>query len=139
MLLDLTSKIDQEKAKAYLGKLIEQGEKVEIRKISKQRTSKQNAYLHVCLGLFCIETGYKIEEAKELFSRHLPEIMRYEKMGNNFRKSTSELDTREMTILIDFIRETALNELGLYIPTAEEYLTEKFRIDRDLERGITFT
>jgi hypothetical protein len=133
MLLDLRNSIDQQKAKAYLSKLIEKGEKVELRKITKQRTIRQNAYLHVCLSMFCAETGYTIDEAKELFSLQLPELMRYTKNGVTFRKSTADLDTKDMGILIDKIREMALDQLGLYIPDAEEYLINKFQIERELE------
>jgi hypothetical protein len=133
MLLDLRNSFDVNKAKAYLDKLIEKGEQVEIRKIQKQRTIRQNSYLHVCLAMFCNETGYTVEEAKELFSHQLPDLLRYTKNGMNFRKSTAELDTKEMTVLIDKIREMALNELGLYIPDSQEYLIHKFQIDKELE------
>ena len=133
MLLDLTNSIDIQKAKAYLDKMIQKGEKVEIRKIQKQRTVRQNSYLHCCLGLFCAETGYTIDEAKELFSLQLPDILRYSKREMNFRKSTAELDTKEMTILIDKIREMALDQLGLYIPSSEEFLIHRFQIAKELE------
>jgi hypothetical protein len=133
MLLDLSNSYDQNKAKAYLAKLIEKGEKVEIRKVQKQRTIRQNAYLHCCLAMFSNETGYTIDESKELFSHQLPDILRYTKNGVNFRKSTAELDTKEMTVLIDKIREMALDQLGLYIPSSNEYLINKFQIDRELE------
>ena len=135
MLLDLTNSIDIQKAKAYLDKMIQKGEKVEIRKIQKQRTIRQNSYLHVCLSLFCAETGYTIDEAKELFSLQLPDILRYSKREMNFRKSTAELDTKDMGILIDKIRDMSLDQLGLYIPTAEEYLINRFQIERELEIG----
>jgi hypothetical protein len=83
--------------------------------------------------LFCAETGYTIDESKELFSLQLPDIMRYTKQGISFRKSTADLDTKEMTVLIDKIREMALDQLGLYIPSSQEYLENKFRIDKELE------
>lgn len=133
MLLDLRNSIDVKRARAYLDNLIEKGAKVELKKVPQIRTLKQNAFLHVCLGYFCAETGFTIDEAKEIFSRELPDMMRYEKNGSHFRKSTAELDTKEMTILIDKIREVALDQLGLYIPTSQEYLENKFRIERDLE------
>lgn len=133
MKLDLSNSIDASKAKAYLGKLIELGAKCEIKKILENRNLRQNSYLHVCLGMFCVETGYTIEEAKELFSRQLPEIMRYEKRGENFRRSTTTLDKAEMGKLIDLIREMSLDQLGLYIPTSEEYIQNRFAIERQLE------
>lgn len=133
MKLDLTNSFDQSKAKAYLDKLIQSGAKCEIKKFKEQRTIRQNSFLHVCLGYFCAETGYSIEEAKELYSHQLPELLRYEKNGISFRRSTADLDSKEMTILIDKIREMSLNELGLYIPTSEEFLINRFQIERELE------
>ena len=136
-MLDLSNSLDVSRAHAYLARLVEKGSRCELRKIKEQRTVRQNAYLHVCLAMFCADTGYTIDEAKELFSLQLPDMMRYQKNGVSFRKSTSELDTKEMTILIDKIREMALDELELYIPTSEEYLIHKFQIERELElRGV---
>jgi hypothetical protein len=85
------------------------------------------------LGYFCAETGYTLDEAKELFSHQLPDLMRYEKNGLSFRKSTAELDSKQMTVLIDKIREMAMEQLGIYIPTSEEYLINQFQINRELE------
>ena len=92
------------------------------------------------MGYFCAETGYTIDEAKELFSLQLPDLMRYEKNGISFRRSTAELNTEEMTVLIDKIREMAMDQLGLYILTSEEYLINRFQIERELElQGIILT
>lgn len=137
MLLDLSNSYDVSKAHAYLAKLVEKGEKCELKKVAKQRTVQQNKYLHVCFAMFCAETGYTVDEAKELFSLQLPDLMRYTKNNVSFRKSTTDLDTKAMGILIDKIRELSLSELGLYIPDAEEYLINKFQIERELEmRGV---
>jgi len=133
MKLDLANSFDQSRAKAYLDKLIKTGAKCEIKKINEQRTIRQNSYLHCCLGLFCAETGYTIEEAKELYSHQLPELMRYNKNGISFRRSTADLDSKEMTVLIDKIRDMSLNEIGLYIPSSEEFLINRFQIERELE------
>jgi hypothetical protein len=132
MILDTSNSLDAKKAQAYLDKLIEKGDQIEIRKIIKQRTVRQNSYLHCCLTMFCNETGYTIDEAKELFSLQLPDIMRYEKNGINFRKSTADMDTKDMGTLIDKIREIALDNLGLYIPDSEDYLINKFQIEKEL-------
>jgi hypothetical protein len=103
---------------------------VELKKYVKKRTLAQNNYLHVTLTIFSQETGFTIPELKDLFSERLPEILTYTKSGHVFRKSTADLDSKEMTELIDSIRYTANENLGLYIPTSEEYLTNKFEIDR---------
>jgi hypothetical protein len=74
-----------------------------------------------------------IDEAKELFSQLMPEMLRYQKNGFEFRRSTSTLDTKEMSILIDKIRQVCSDELGVYVPDAEEYLINKFSIDRETQ------
>jgi hypothetical protein len=133
MLLDLSNSLDVAKANAYLNKLISGKSKCELKKVSIGRTLSQNNYLHACLALFSGETGYTLEEAKEMFSHLLPDMMRYTKKGMSFRRSTADLDTKEMTILIDKIRETALENLGLYIPDATEYLVNRFRIHKEIQ------
>jgi hypothetical protein len=139
MLLDLGKSIDAGRAKAYLDKLIKEGKRCELKEVRSQRTSQQNAYLHVCLAMFCTETGYTVDEAKELFSLQNPDLLRYQKNGVSFRRSTTELDTKEMTTLIDLIRSMAYEQLGMYIPTSQEYLENKFQIDRELElQGINY-
>jgi hypothetical protein len=133
MLLDLSNSLDVAKANAYLNKLISGKSKCEITKVMEGRTIRQNNYLYACLSLFCGETGYNLEEAKELFSHQLPEMMRYTKKGMSFRRSTADLDTKEMTILIDTIRAMSLDQLGLYIPTSEEYQINKWQIHKEIE------
>jgi hypothetical protein len=133
MKLDLSTPLDLKKAETYFDKLKKDGSKIELKKYMENRTLSQNSYLHCCLGYFCLHTGYTISEAKELFAQLLPEIMMYEKNGNTFRKSTSVLNTKEMNTLIDLIREVCNNELGVYVPTSEEYLISKFAIDKELQ------
>jgi hypothetical protein len=133
MKLDLSSPFDLKKAETYFEKLKKDGSKIELKKYMENRTLSQNGYLHVCLGYFCLHTGYTIDESKELFAQLIPEIMMYEKNGKTFRKSTSVLDTKEMNKLIDLIREVCNSELGIYVPTSEEYLISKFQIDKELQ------
>ncbi len=130
MKLDLSNHIDIQRAETYLKKLIEEGSKIELKKFVKKRTLAQNGYLHVCLTIFSQETGFTVNELKDIFAERLPDILTYTKSGHVFRKSTSDLTTKEMTELIDLIRSTANENLGVYIPTSEEYLTNKFEIDR---------
>ncbi len=133
MKLDLSKEIDRQKANAYFLKLLSEKAKVEIKKYSNPRSINQNGYLHVCLAYFCLETGYSINEAKDVFASMLPDLMQYEKNGMRFRRSTSDLNTKEMTLLIDTIRSFCNDQLGIYIPTSEQYYADKFNIDRELQ------
>ena len=132
MKFDLSKDIDIKKADAYFDKLKRDGARIDLKKVLNRRTINQNSYLHVCLGYFCLHTGYSIDESKELFAGILPEMMRYSKNGHTFRRSTSDLDTKEMTILIDTIRNVCAEELGVYVPDSEEYLIHRFDIEKEL-------
>lgn len=117
--------------KDKVNQLIEKLADVELKIVRKQRTIRQNSYLHVCITLFAIHFGYTIDEAKTLLKRKCG-FMTYEKNGTKFLLSSSKLNTKEMTDFIDFIRTFASIE-GCYIPTSEEYLENKFFIDNEIE------
>lgn len=133
MLLDFSKEFDVLKARAWVERKIAKKAKAELKDYREQRTLDQNAYMHVCLAMFCAETGYTRNEALDSFSYQLPDLMRYEKHGLNFRKSTADLDTKEMGILIDTIRQLSMDNLGLYIPESEVYLKNQFELRKDTE------
>lgn len=131
MKLDLSNPLDQNKSITYLTKLIEGGKQVELKEIRKSRTIKQNSYLHVIITLYAIHFGSTLEEAKTDLKRECS-FMRYENNGNVYLKSTAKLNTKKLTDFIEWLRNySAMN--GCYLPTSEEYLEQKFNIDRDIE------
>ena len=133
MIIDSSNPFDVKKADVYYEKLKSQKAKFEINKPREKRSVDQNSFLHVCLGYFCLHTGYTLNEAKCEFADMLPELMIYEKNGKNYRRSTSDLDSKEMTILIDYIRNFCNEQLGVYIPDPEDYLINQFKIRKELE------
>lgn len=133
MKLSLRNPVDRQKAQVYLQKLISLEADIELRKVEKSRSVSQNSYLHVCLAIFCNESGYMMDEAKEIFSQLMPEMLRYERNGFDFRRSTSTLNTQEMNLLIEKIRSVCSEELGVYVPNSEEYLINKFAIDKEVQ------
>lgn len=133
MKLRTSNSVDANRARVYLESLIKKGSDIELKEVRKARSVDQNSLLHVYLATFCNETGYMMDEAKELFSQLMPEMLRYQKNGFEFRRSTSTLDTKEMSLLIDKIRQVCNDELGVYLPTSEEYMINKFQIDRELQ------
>jgi len=135
MLFDLSKSFDENKSDAYYQKLKKDKAKIELKKRGEKRSIDQNSYLHVCLHLYSIETGYDVEELKTIFSLELPELLIYEKNGYKFRRSTSKLSVEEMSKLINYIRKHANDNIGLYIPTSEEYLINQFQVERDIQNG----
>jgi len=134
--------IDQNKARTYLDKLINDQSKFEIVKKNKQRTIKQNAYMHVCITLFAIHFGYTLHEAKTDLKRDCPyhEFTRYSKQCPITGKekirlsSTKDYTTDQAGKFIDWLREYA-GVNGCYIPTSDEYLERKWLIDLEIERN----
>jgi len=104
---------------------------VEFKEVRQKRSLTQNAYLHVCITLYAIEFGYTIEEAKTHLKRNC-EFMKYEKKGEIFVKRTRYMDSKELTNFIDWLRNYA-SQNGCYIPTSEEYLTNRVSIDNQIE------
>ena len=64
MILDLNIAPDKKKAEMYFSKLLNDGSKIELKKIAKKRTLNQNSYLHAILTLYATEWGWTLEEAK---------------------------------------------------------------------------
>ena len=138
MKYDLTNSIDAASAQLYLNKLIEEGAKVELKKIRGKRTLKQNSYFHVVITIFAMELGYTIEEAKTMLKRmysNAETSMVYQKKGYKFLRSTTTMDTKELTYFIEWIRNYAATDAGIYIPTSEEYLINQYNIDKQIEQN----
>ena len=130
MKLDLSKPFDLNRANLYYTKLKTDGSKIELKVVRESRTLKQNAYLHVCITLFAIEFVYTIEESKTHLKRAC-DFMRYEKNEELFLKRTRDLDTKDLTTFIEWIRVHSAQE-GCYIPTSEEYINQRFEIDKQI-------
>jgi hypothetical protein len=128
MILKLPEQL--EKFNFYVEKLRKHKGSVRIDKINKKRTIRQNAFLHVLIQLFAIETGYTLDEAKTLLKRK-SECMVYTKQGERFLKRTRDLDTKELSEFIEWIRNFA-GANGFYLPNADEYLRDWERIDQEI-------
>lgn len=134
MKLDLSKPFDINRAKVYLEKLSLDGKQIELKEIRKARTIQQNKYLHVCISLFAIHFGYNLEEAKTHLKRSC-DFMRYVKpqTDETFLKRTRDMDTKELTGFIEWIiNHAGIN--GCHIPTPEEYKTNQFEIDKEIDR-----
>jgi len=136
MRYNLASNIEVNKALAKLNYCIENERVIELKEVRRRRTIKQNSYIHVLFTLFGIEYGYTLEESKTLLKRLCP-FMVYVKNGEKFLRSTRDMNTKELTDFIDWVREYA-GQNGLYLPTPEEYLINQNEINRDIEINKKF-
>jgi hypothetical protein len=80
-----------------------------------------------------LELGYSLHEVKTLLKREYGEGMFYTKNGQKFLKSTSDLDSLEMTHFIDWLRAFSMDQFGCYIPTSEEYLENQFQLQKQTQ------
>lgn len=95
------------------------GTDVEIRKVAKIRSTKENSYYHgVVIKILSDELGLTPEEMHEA----LRLIFLIEsKNGLQFTKSTTQLLTHEFEHYLSEIRQWASLEFNIYIPLPNEY------------------
>lgn len=131
MIYDLSK--EESKARFYFDKLVEKKSIIELKERKEKRTLNQNSYLHVLFSLFGIETGYTLNESKQIIKGNC-QFMIYEKSGKAFLKSTADLDTKEMTDFITWFRNYAgMN--GIYLPTPEEYQKGHLDYEKVIEQN----
>ena len=132
MKFDLKNEFWREKARAYLAKLIDKSAQVEITEKKPRRTINQNRYYWVLVQLFAIETGYTRDEAHAVIKRR-DKSMVYRKNGLVFLKSTTELDTKEMSDYVERFRKWAALE-GIDLPDADGYRANACEYDNLIEQ-----
>ena len=140
MIFDLNNEYDIPKFKEYVNKLYQEKAVVEVKKKSPKRTLNQNSYLHLLFAWFASETGYSTEEVKVDIFKRLCNKSIFErtvsgKMGEiKTLRSTSDLDTGEMTTAIERFRNWSAAQ-GIYLPSPhdKEFLLQ---IQKEIERNI---
>ena len=132
MKLNLSKSDEANKAEVYFAKLLSDGSKIELKKISPPRTIKMNSYVHVLFQLWGNHFGYSLDEAKQIVKRSLSYY--YQKNNTLFLRKTSEMNSRDLSEFIDRFRNWSASE-GCYLPTSEEYLLRHFDYSQEIERA----
>lgn len=124
------SKIEFQKNKAIslFNLYLEKNKTFELREIKPKRSISQNSYLHLILSWYALEYGETFEFIKqEVFKKQInKDIFEFEfvnKKTGKIRvayKSTSILDSKEMTIAIERFRYYASKEAGIYLPEPKD-------------------
>ena len=144
MIFNLNNEYEIPKYKEYVNKLYEQKAIVEVKKKLPNRSTQQNRYFYLILSWFACETGYSVDEIKvDIFKRNcnkeIFERYRENKHGEKIKylRSSSDLDTLEMTTAIDRFRNYASAQAGIYLPSPNEsqFLTY---IEQEIERNKEF-
>lgn len=139
MHFDLSKESEILEAAEWLENAMTKGWLIEMKKHSTKRTLSQNAYLHVLLGIFALETGnpvdyvkhqiFKMTVNRDLFGIADPEF----RNGQIFIRSSASLSKDEMILSIDRFRNFAAIELGIYLPRANE-TEELMKAERQLKK-----
>lgn len=128
MIYDLNTDIDRIRYEKRVKSLLGRRTVVELSERKPKRTTPQNAYLHLLLGEFAMQTGNTLDWVKsEYFKRHCnAELFVVRKRDELTRRevevlrSSRDLDTGEMTTAIDRFKHWAAAECGIDLPDAED-------------------
>lgn len=124
MIYNSTNKFDVEKAKTRFNWLLENNKTFELTEKRAKRSISQNSYLHLILSWYALEYGETMEYIKQdVFKKEInKDIFQTEytnKKTGEIRtdwKSTSNIDSKEMTTAIDRFRNYSSKEAGIYLP-----------------------
>lgn len=127
MIYDLHNEFDKKRFKNRCNALYKRGGFVELTEKKARRTIPQNAYLHLILGWFAIETGNTLGFVKQqYFKRHINPDLFIENIEDQYigkvsiLRSSRDLNTAEMTTAIDRFRNWSSAEAGIYLPAPDE-------------------
>lgn len=132
MQINPKSKKDLERGVKYFEKLCEGNTPFELVKRQKPKSVSNNAYLHVCINLFAINQGESKEHTKKFLKDRCNFMNGVLGNGKKFVRSCAGLDNKECAEFITWIRNFSSKNLGYYIPTPEEYLLNKYEIDKEI-------
>lgn len=127
MLYNLKNEYECQKLDEDIARLKQKQNIVELKVKRPPRTMRQNAYLHTVLSYYGSEFGLSLEEVKiDVFKRLVNKEIFEEEITNKHGqrivrlRSSSSLDTKEMTTAIDRFRHWSSSVAGLYIPSPDE-------------------
>ena len=124
MIYNTEIELDKLKANERFYYLISNKKTFELKEVKPKRSIRQNSYLHLILSWYSLEYGETLAYIKqEVFKKQInKDIFEFEyvnKKTGEIRlayKSTSQLDSKEMTTAIDRFRNYASKEAGIYLP-----------------------
>lgn len=125
---DLNTGIDRERFRRRTTALMDKRALVELAERKPRRSLPQNAYLHLLLGEFAMQTGNRLEYVKrEYFKRECnaeffvrSEVDKLTRKEVSVLRSSKDLDTGEMTTAIERFKNWAAEMAGIDLPDAED-------------------
>lgn len=144
MIYNTSNPLDKANFLLRAKKLADSGVIVELTEKKPRRSLPQNKYLHVILAYFGKQTGNTLEWVKQQYYKKLvnPDLFIREKedkyLGRiKVLRSSADLDTAEMSLSIERFRNWAAQEVGIYIPSADEAILIQ-QMEIEIERNKEF-
>ena len=144
MVYDTSNPLDKANFLLRAKKLAESGKVIELTEKKPRRSLPQNKYLHVILAYFGAQTGNTLEWVKHQYYKKLvnPDLFIREKedkyLGRiKVLRSSADLDTSEFSLSIERFRNWASQEVGIYIPSADEAILIH-QMEIEIERSKEF-
>lgn len=139
MQYDTSNSLDKNRAIEKFKYLLNKGCIIELLEKRKIRSISQNSYLHLILSWYALEMGETLEYVKvEIFKKLVnKDLFVYEfinrKTGEirDELKSSTLLDTKEMTTAIERFRNFSSAQCGIYLPEPSDLVNI-----REMERQI---
>ena len=127
MVYDLSKTYDREKFKRRVNMLYKRHVIVDLSVSRPKRTTTQNAYLHLLLGMFAMETGNTLEFVKQEYFKRLvnPDLFvehRHDRYAGEIEvlRSSRDLNTEEMSTAVERFRNWSASEADIYLPAPNE-------------------
>lgn len=124
MKFNLENKPEKDAAFALLTELTAKKKVVDIKRVVPTRTLKQNAYLHLLIGLFGEHFGYLPEEAKQVYKEINSDIYRYERevrgVTRTYWRTSADITKEQMAKSIDRLMIASASQ-GFELPAAEDH------------------
>lgn len=130
MLYNGQKEIDCQRAAERLNFLIKNQKVFELKEKKQKRTLNQNRYLHLILSWYALEYGETLEYIKQVvFKREINrEIFEYERINKKTGevridyRSTTKLNTKELSTAIDRFRDYSSRIAGIYLPEPKDLI-----------------
>ena len=108
---------EKQDAISYFNKLIDCKARIDIKERKNKRSLSQNKYLHVLFSIYGLESGYALDEAKDVIKAELKYT--YIKNDKMFFKKTSKMDSKQLTEFIEKFKKLAALE-GIHLPSPNQ-------------------
>lgn len=130
MLLDLSLEFDRDLFEKRSKHILDKRLKIEMTVKRELKSLSQLKYLYVCLNMYAVYVGETLERVKVDLKLECP-FMHEDYRGYVYLISSAELDTKQMTNFIEWIRNNAAMK-GVFIPSPEEYRRNWIEYEKEI-------